>query len=265
MPISAWISEFWEASEMDLNQTVVEKHEDFNVKYDRIVERIKALAVNIGNHMWEIGDLLLEADADFPTAENMGVPSYMIIGCHLPNFWKQMSDLVGLSVASLKLYAAVACAFPPEKRRKELTWGHHLEAHIYVDREKYLQSCIDKGMEEIGKPHTIRWLEQYIDAQENCVTYGKEPKRTVPIDLPLDMMRKFSDLARHYFHRPVKEVVGEAVKPALEAYLEKKRAEISLQWFEYEDGATWPFGEMAKKKLGLKRSKPPIVTIRHVA
>jgi hypothetical protein len=110
-------------------------------------------------------------------------------------------------------------------------------------------------MEEIGKPHTIRWLEQYIDKQENCVQHI-EPKRSITLDLPLDMMRKFSDLARHYYHKPVKEVIAEAVKPALLAYLEAKRAELSLQFFEYNDGKTWPFGEQAKKILGLKRSKP---------
>jgi hypothetical protein len=252
---------------MDSN-TAVEKHEDFSVKYDRIVERIKVLAINIGNHCWEIGDLLLEADANFPTPENMGVPGYMLIGCHMPNFWKQMSDLVGLSVASLKLYAAVACAFPPEKRRPELTWGHHLASYVYVDRDKYLQVCIDQRMEAYGKPQTIRWLEQYIDQQENCVQYAKEPRRSVSIDLPLDMLRKFSDLARHYYHKPVKDIVAKAVRPILEAYLTKEAERIALEFFDWNDGGkTWPFGPQAKKVFGKRRDEKekPLVTIRRVA
>ena len=237
--------------------------EDFNAKYERIIARLKELAANLGTYMWEIGDLLLEADADY-NPQNLGIPSYMLIGAHPPNFWKQMSDTVGLGVSALKSYAAVARAFPPAKRFKELTWSHHLAAHIYVDRDKYLQACVERGVEEIGKPHTIRWLEQYIEEQENCVELPTEARRTVSIELPLAMMRKFSDLARHFYHRPVNDIVLEAAKPALEAYLEKKAEEISLQFFNFHDGRTWPFGPEAKKKLSLKRPSQKLVAIsRH--
>jgi len=172
--------------------------EDYSQKYERIIARLKELSVNLGTYMWEIGDLLLEADADYPSAENLGIPSYMLIGSHPPNFWKTISDQVGLSVASLKLYANVARAFPKEKRRAELTWSHHVAAHIYVDRDVYLQACIVRGIEETAKPHTIRWLEEYIDEQEKCVQHATEERRSVSIELPLDMTNKFSDLARHY-------------------------------------------------------------------
>ena len=263
------ISDFWEESvtfpESTPGGEVFLSAEDFNAKYERIIERLKPLAVNIGNHMWEIGDLLVEGDADF-NVQNLGIPSYMLIGSHPPNFWKQMSDTVGLSVASLKLYANVARAFPADKRLKELTWSHHLVAHIYEDRDKYLRKCVDDGMEEWGKPNTIRWLEKYIEEQENCVQLASEPCRSVNIDLPLSMMRKFSDLAKHKFHKPVKEIVWEVVQPALEAYLSKMAYEISMYLFEYHDGETWPFGYEAKKKLAISGQKQKaLVSIRHVA
>jgi len=238
--------------------------EDFGAKYERIIDRLKELSAKVGGHSWEIGDLLLEADSDY-NPQTLGIPSYMLIGSHPPNFWKQMSDTVGLGVSSLKSYAAVARAFPPEKRFAELTWSHHLAAHIYVDREKYLQVCIERGMEESGKPHTIRWLEQYIDEQENCVREGTEPSRSVTIEIPLGMMRKFADLAQRYYHKPVNEVVLEAAKPALEAYLDKKAEEISLQFFDFHDGRTWPFSPDAKTKLAPKRSTKALVSIRRVA
>ncbi len=263
-------SDFWEDSVTfpENAQGEALPTEDFNAKYERIIERIKALAVNLGTYMWEIGDLLTEADADF-NVQNLGIPSYMLIGTHPPNFWKQMSDTVGLSVASLKLYANVARAFPTDKRLKELTWSHHLAAHIYEDRDKYLRKCVDAGMEEWGKPNTIRWLEKYIEGQENCVEMPSEASRSVNIDLPLSMMRKFNDLAKHKFHKPVKEIVWEVVQPALEAYLAKMAYEISLYLFEWHDGETWPFGYEAKKKLAVAarkhRDKQALVSIRHIA
>jgi hypothetical protein len=268
LPISfGLISEFWEESvafpataEGELST------EDFNAKYERIIERLKALAVNLGSYMWEIGDLLLEADAEY-NVQNLGIPSYMLIGTHPPNFWKQMSDTVGLSVASLKLYANVARAFPPAKRFTELTWSHHLAAHIYEDRDKYLRKCVDAGMEESGKPHTIRWMEKHIEEQENCVQHPVEAHRSVSIDLPLDMMKKFTDLAKHFYHRPVNDIVWEAVRPALEAYLAKQAYEISLRFFDYHDGKTWPFGTDAKRKLAPKRRTlaTPVSIRRYVA
>lgn len=240
--------------------------EDFNAKYDRLITRIQELAVNLGTYMWEIGDAIVECDNDYNLQDMLeGCPSYLLIGCHPPNFWKQLSDTVGLSVASLKLYANVARAFPPDKRLKELTWSHHVAAHIYEDRDKYLRKAVDDGIEETGRPWTIRQLEEYIDQQENCVQHPTEPHRTVSIEIPLPMMRKFTDLAKHFYHRPVNEIVAEAVKPALEAYLEQKAQEISLQFFQWHDGKTWPFGPEAKKNLAPKRCKPPIVSIRHVA
>jgi len=243
--------------------------EDFGARYERIIARLKELSINLSAYMWEIGDLLLEADCDF-NPQHLGIPAYMLIGNHPPNFWKQMSDCIGLSVASLKLYANVARAFPHEKRVAELTWSHHLAAHIYVDRDKYLRKCVDAGMEEYGKPHTIRWLEKYIEEQENCVQMAAEPCRSVTIDLPLSMMKKFSDLAKHKFHKPVKEIVMEAVQPALEAYLAKMAHEISMWLYEWHDGETWPFGYEAKKKLAegswkKRADMKPIVTIRRIA
>jgi len=223
--------------------------EDFNAKYERIIVRLKELSVNLGTYMWEIGDLLLEADADY-NMQKLGIPSHMLIGVHPPNFWKQMSDTVGLSVASLKLYAACARAFPPDKRRAELTWTHHLVAHIYVDRDKYLEKCISDGMQRFGKPHVIRWLEKYIEEQENSVELqAPEPIRSVTIDMPQSMMKKFRDLAKYKYHKPIKEIVWDAVRPALEAYLAKMAHEISMRLYEYHDGETWPFGYEAKKKL----------------
>jgi hypothetical protein len=267
------ISDFWEEQPLAFTQSSADEAflsmEDFSAKYERIIARLKELSINLGTYMWEIGDLLLVADCDY-NPQDHGIPSYMLIGSHPPNFWKQMSDCIGLSVASLKLYANVARAFPLEKRIAELTWSHHLAAHVYVDRDKYLRKCVDDGMEESGKPHTIRWLEKYIEEQENCVQFGAEPVRSVTIDLPLSMMKKFSDLAKHKFHKPVKDVVMEAVLPPLEAYLAKMAHEISMRLFEYHDGETWPFGADAKKKLSLKSWKrrddrKALVTIRRIA
>lgn len=262
------ISDFWEEQPLAFTQSSADEAflsmEDFSAKYERIIARLKELSINLGTYMWEIGDLLLAADCDY-NPQDHGIPSYMLIGSHPPNFWKQMSDCIGLSVASLKLYANVARAFPREKRIVELTWSHHLAAHIYEDRDKYLRKCVDAGMEESGKPHTIRWLEKYIEEQENCVQHPSEERRSITIEIPLDMMRKLTDLAKHFYHEPVKDIVGEAVRPALEAYLAKQAHEISLRFFDWHDGKTWPFGHEAKKTLGKFAPKPGIVSIRRIA
>jgi hypothetical protein len=241
--------------------------EDFSARYERIIARLKELSINLGNHMWEIGDLLLEADCDF-NPQHLDIPSYLLIGNHPPNFWKQMSDCIGLSVASLKLYANVSRAFPQDKRVVGLTWSHHVAAYVYVDRDKYLRRCVDAGMEESGKPQTIRWLEKYIEEQENCVQLGAEPLRCVTIDLPLSMMNKFADLAKHFYHKPVKDIIWKEIQPVLEAYLAKQAHEISLQFFDFHDGQTWPFGAEAKKKLAPKRGTRILaapVSIRRIA
>lgn len=249
-------ADFWEDKLTMPESGPALSSEDFNAKYDRLIARIKELAVNLGTYMWEIGDAIVECDADYnPQDMIAGCPGYMLIGCHVPNFWKELSDAVGLSVASLKLYANVARAFAPDKRREELTWSHHVVAHIYQDREKYLQKAVDEKW-------TIRQLEEYINQQENCVQHPTEPSRSVSIELPLPMVRKLTDLAKHYFHKPVNEIVAEAVRPALEAYLEQKAQEISLEFFQWHDGQTWPFGPEAKKKLAPKR-RP--VSIRRIA
>jgi hypothetical protein len=167
-----------------------------------------------------------------------------------------MSDRVGLCVRSLKLYRDVARAFPVEKRRAELTWSHHLTAHIYVERHYYLQRCIDRGMNEIGKPHSIRWLEELIDEMENSGPKEiRETRETLSISLPHDIVQKFSDLARRYYHRPVSHLMAEILEPVLRSYLAKKAEEISLEYFDCHDSETWPFAPDAAKKLGGWKTK----------
>src|SRR6266852_1075682 len=78
------ISEFWEET-VDWPETAQGglSSEDFGAKYDRIIVRLKELALNLGTYIWEIGNLLFETDANY-NMQNLGIPSYLIIGCHPP-------------------------------------------------------------------------------------------------------------------------------------------------------------------------------------
>jgi hypothetical protein len=227
-------------------------------EYHVWIDRLKVLAVNIGAHMWELGDLLLEGDSEF-NYENLGVPSYMLIGAHPPNYWKQVSDDVGLGVASLKQYAAVARAFPPEKRIKELTWTHHLVAHKFVDRDTYLRAAIEYP----NAPHTVRWLEDYIDRMEGCVVLPKEELRSVSLDLPLPIVRKLRDLEQ-YYGVSAGDLIANAIKPAVDVYVEEQRQKLSMKFFDFYDDSTWPFGvgaQKLKEALKPKRRTKHLVTI----
>ena len=214
--------------------------------YEEWLGRGRKLAAEHNDRNWLLGDWLNEGEEfDF---QNLGIPSYLLIGSHPPNFWKMVSEEVDLAVGTLKNLALVARRFPADKRISALSWSHHMAAAPYERRFEYLAACIDGP----GKPRSIEWLLEYIAKNEEPVE--KEERHSIPLYLPLSLVRKMKDVA-HYRHKELKKIAFEACNRAIQEYLAAEERQISLELFDcYEEGV-WPLAPGAELRYKIRRRK----------
>jgi hypothetical protein len=235
--------------------------------------RGKKLADKISGYQWRIGDWLVEGD-EFFNAKNYveGIPRYLLLKkatdengevCHksikIPNYWKDISDEIGLAVSTLKQYAQVARAYPKKKQRlKGLGWCHHMMVCTYARRQEYLKACLD--VPEGQRPHSVSWLCRLIAKEEGEETMDRG-QNFVRIPVSDDAYEKIKELAR-YYGTDVAEIASVPFKAALEVFLQEQKKKISLDLFGvYEDSnrkSPWPFD-----RIQTRRQKATFWNARH--
>jgi hypothetical protein len=238
--------------------------------------RGKKLADKHSGYQWKIGDWLVEGD-DFFNAKNFveGIPRYLLLkkstdengeACHksikIPNYWKDISDEIGLAISTLKQYAQVCRAYPKKKQRlKGLGWAHHMTVCTYARRAEYLRACMD--VPEGQKPHTLSWLCRLVAKEEGEETMGTG-LNFVRISISDADYEKIKELAR-YYGTDVAEIASVPFKAALEVFLLEQKKKISLDLFGfYEEsrrGNGWPFDRLITRRQkaafwGARRSRP---------
>jgi hypothetical protein len=239
--------------------------------------RGKKLADKHSGYQWKIGDWLVEGD-EFFNAKNYveGIPRYLLLrkstdengeACHksikIPNYWKDISDEIGLAVSTLKQYAQVARAYPKKKQRlRGLGWAHHAFACTYVRRWEYLRACLD--VPEGQRPHSVSWLCALIVKMEGDNAndgHVNATKNFVRISISDADYEKIKELAR-YYGTDVAEIASVPFKAALEVFLQEQKKKISLDLFGfYEEtgkGSGWPFD-----RLMTRRQKATFWEARH--
>jgi hypothetical protein len=228
--------------------------------------RGKKLADKHSGYQWKIGDWLVEGEEHFDFKNVVGeIPSHMLLrkatdengeACHksikLPNFWKEISDEIGLAVSTLKQYAQVARAYPKKKSRlKNLGWSHHMIVCTYARRAEYLRACLDVPTGQ--RPHSISWLWKLVAKAEGLeeadgVVRGEN---VVRISLPPDAYKKLKELAR-YYGTDIADIASMPFKAALEVFLEEQKKKISLELFQvYEakgQNSVWPFDRLQTRR-----------------
>jgi hypothetical protein len=209
--------------------------------YEEWISRGKALAAETNNRSWLLGDWLIEGEDSEYNMQNTGIPSYLLIGSHPPNFWKTVSDQVDLAVGTLKNYAYVARRYRDGRRFSELSWSHHLMASPYERRYEYLAACIVPG----AKPHTLDWLETYIDQNEEDAEVTE--RRSIPLRLPLSMVQKLKQVA-HFRGKSVEKLAYDQCAIVLTSFLRQAERDIALEKYGmYDEGAPWPLSPEAEQ------------------
>jgi hypothetical protein len=208
--------------------------------YGAWLKQGKELAREHNNRQWLLGDWVNEGDDEY-NAKNLGIPSYLLIGSHPPNFWKDVSAATDLSVNTLKGLGLVARRFPASKRIPELSWSHHHLCAPYERRFEYLEAALMPGT---TKHHTLEWLAEHIAEQEG--EPEKREQRSVPLRLPLDLIQKLKDLAR-YHGKHVDKLIYDVCAHELFKYIQTQERELSLEIYGmYDKEGLWPFSAAAK-------------------
>jgi len=236
MAVDDFPSWSWKDEEMPVDTAVVEvKNPHTPEAYDAWLARGKALAADHNDRQWLLGDWLNEGDDSY-NVQNLGIPSYLLIGAHTPNFWKDVSAEVDLAVGTLKNLALVARRFPPDKRITVLSWSHHMVCAPYERRYEYALACLD--VPEGKKPRSLGWLQDHIAANE--VEPETKERVTVPLRLPVSVIKKLKEVARHH-GKHLDKVVYDACASAIHDYLVNQEREISLEIYGRYDEGVWPF------------------------
>ncbi len=243
--------------------------------YDGWLARGKKLADKHSGYQWKIGDWLVEGDEFFNAKNFIDIPRHMLIGrarigadgetehkaIKVPNFWKEISDVIGLAVSTLKQYAQVARVYP-KKRLKNLGWSHHMFACTYERRYEYLRACLD--VPEGQRPRSVNWLYELIAKEEGENASEGDINRTknfVRIAISDEAYGKLKDLAK-YYGTDVAEIASVPFKAALEVFLDEQKKKVSLDLFGvYEEkgrNSTWPFD-----RIQTRRQKATFWKARH--
>jgi hypothetical protein len=235
--------------------------------YATWLARGKRLAHKLSGYQWRIGDWLVEGEVYFDAKQFVSsVPRYMLLRkatdengevCHksikIPNYWKEISDEIGLAVSTLKQYAQVARAYPTKsKRLKNLGWSHHMFACTYERRYEYLKACLD--VPEGQRPRSVTWLCELIvkmegeNASEGDVNRTKNFVRIPISDAAYEKLKQVAS----YYGTDVADIASVPFKAALEVFLEEQKKKISLDLFGvYEQRgkyAAWPFDNLVTRR-----------------
>lgn len=211
----------------------------------------KALAAEHSNRQWLLGDWVNEGDDEY-NYKNLGIESYLLIGSHPPNFWKDTSAETNLAVGTLKNLGLVARRFPPDKRIAELSWSHHDACAPYERRFEYLKACLIPGAK---RHHTLAWLAAYIDKQEGDEGDPEaRERRSVPLRLPLDLIEKLKDVAR-YRGKSMEDLVRSVCAKQVYDYVQQQEREISLELYGQHEDGRWPMDPKTKEAFQPKRKR----------
>ncbi len=233
-------------------------------EYSAWLARGRKLAEKHSGYQWKIGDWLVEGDELF-NAQNYveGIPSYLLLRkatdengevCHksikIPNYWKEISEEIGLAVSTLKQYAQVARAYPKKsKRLKNLGWSHHMIACTYERRYEYLRACLDVPAGQ--RPRSVTWLCELIGKEEGDNASTGDVNRTknfIRIVVSDDAYEKLKQLAR-YYGTEIADIASVPFKAALEVFLAEQKKKISLDLFHYyEENGGWPFDRLVTRR-----------------
>jgi len=243
--------------------------------YDTWLARGQKLADKHSGYQWKIGDWLVEGDEFFNAKNLIDIPRHMLIGrarigadgetehkaLKVPNFWKDISDVIGLAVSTLKQYVQVARAYP-KKRITGLGWSHHMFACSYDRRYEYLKACLD--VPEGQRPHSVNWLCELIAREEGENASEGDINRTknfVRIAISDEAYEKLKELAK-YYGTDVAEIASVPFKAALEVFLEEQKKKVSLDLFGVYEAkgkrSGWPFD-----RLQTRRQKATFWEARH--
>jgi len=236
-------------------------------EYDAWLARGKKLADKHSGYQWKIGDWLVEGQCYFDAQSFIGgVAGFMLLrkstdengeSCHksikIPNYWKEISDAIGLAISTIKQYAQVARAYPKKKKRlKNLGWSHHLFACTYDRRYEYLKACLD--VPEGERPRSVSWLCELIAKEEGENAGGKVingTKNFVKIAISDEAYGKLKELAK-YYGTDVAEIASIPFKAALEVFLDEQKKKVSLDLFSvYEskgENSGWPFDRIKTRR-----------------
>jgi hypothetical protein len=234
--------------------------------YDAWLARGKNLADKHSGYQWKIGDWLVEGDEFFNAKNLIDIPRHMLIGrarigadgetehkaIKVPNFWKEISEVIGLAVSTLKQYAQVARAYPKRKRLKNLGWSHHMFACTYERRYEYLRACLD--VREGQRPRSVNWLCELIAKEEGENASEGDINRTknfVRIAISDEAYGKLKELAK-YYGTDVAEIASVPFKAALEVFLDEQKKKVSLDLFGVYEAkgqhSGWPFDRIQTRR-----------------
>jgi hypothetical protein len=221
------------------------------IEYEEWLSRGGAFVGARDRNSWDLGDWIEEGDDHF-NARNFvdGIPGYMLLGkgtdengetCHrsykLPNFYKEISDVLGIAVQTLKNKAVVARAYSKFDRISQLSFTHHAEVASCPRRLEYLKACLD--VPEGERPRTLSWLRKYVDKEEGRTVSKYDEMKYVQVMVPLEMYGKLKDLGSYYNVR-LPNLIEAACQHAIADLIEQEAKKISLDKFHVYEGK-WPF------------------------
>jgi len=224
--------------------------------YEEWLSRGRAFVGARDRNSWDLGDWIEEGDDHF-NARNFigGVPGYMLLGkgtdengetCYrsykLPNFYKEISDVLGIAVQTLKNKAVVARAYSKFDRIPQLSFTHHAEVASCPRRLEYLQACLD--VPEGERPRTLSWLRKYVDREEGRTVSKYDEMKYVQVMVPEAMYDKLKDLGSYYNVR-LPNLIEAACHNAIADLIEQEAQKISLDKFHVYEGK-WPFPKAKK-------------------
>lgn len=102
-----------------------------------------------------------------------------------------LADWAGLELSSIKNYAWVARRFPPERRRKDLSFGHHYSvAALSYEQPKVADQMLRQAAE-------AGWTRKELRAQAREVERIARPPRSAAQAKPPDLAPPTLALAKH--------------------------------------------------------------------
>jgi hypothetical protein len=201
--------------------------------YGKWLEQGRKIVAAYHSTNWALGDWLVEGQTQFDAEEFIGdIPGYMTLAkttdadgekaykaVKIPNFYRDVAAELGLAYQTVKNIAHVASVYPAKDRMAALTFSHHAVASPYEDRREYLKACLPKG----EKPHTVDWLKNLIDKNENRPT----SKRFKPVQLKL-AFGVWEDLriCAKVMDEDFDDIIKKVCLPAIKAYLEEHALNI---------------------------------------
>ncbi len=234
--------------------------------YETWLARGKTLADNHNRSNWDIGDWVVEGDDTFNVIKD--IPRYLLLhktsgddggtayrSEKVPHFYKDISDATNLRVQTLRNLAVVCRFYKPDERIHQLSFTHHAMACGHERALEYLRACLVEG----ERPHTVAWLEEYIDKCEGKKVEQEKHGGYLYLAIPDRLYAKLKDLSKHY-QKNLNRLIDETCVQAIESYIESEGEKISLQLFNYYEPDRWPFDkkviEAEKKKIRTRRSRP---------